>query len=101
MAACLDDLGPPKIPLMISTNELRDNLSSHINRAAFGSEPVFVMRRGRKIAAIVSIPDLAFLERMKQRRAEAMAENLPVDQQSVGPAMARRLYWEIFFGPLA
>jgi len=54
------------------------------------------MRRGRKIAAIISIGDLAFLETMKQRRDEAMREKLPTDQSGIGPAMARRLYWEVF-----
>jgi prevent-host-death family protein len=100
MTARISDFDPPRIPFMISTNQLRDNLSEHINRAAFGKEPVLVMRRGRKIAALVSIPDLAFLERMKQRREEAMTESLPPDEESIGPAMARHLYWEIFFGSL-
>jgi prevent-host-death family protein len=42
----------------INTNELRDNLSETINRAAFGKEAVIVTRRGRKIAVIISIGDL-------------------------------------------
>jgi prevent-host-death family protein len=39
----------------VTTNELRDNLSQAINNAAYGRQPVLVMRRGRKVAAIVSI----------------------------------------------
>ena len=62
MAAQLDDFGPPKVLPSVSTNELRDNLSQTINRAAFGREPVLVTRRGRRIAAIISTVDLAFLE---------------------------------------
>jgi prevent-host-death family protein len=80
------------------SHELRDNLSQTINRAAFGREPVLVTRRGRKIAAIISTVDLAFLETMKQRKDEAMTEKLPADQSWIGPAIARRLYWELFFG---
>jgi prevent-host-death family protein len=76
MAAQLDDFGPPKVLLSVSTNELRDNLSQWINRAVFGREPVLVTRRGRKIAAIISIADFAFLETMRQRRDEAMTEKL-------------------------
>ena len=98
MAAQLDDFGPPKVLPSVSTNELRDNLSQTINRAAFGREPVLVTRRGRKIAAIISTVDLAFLETMKQRKDEAMTEKLPADQSWIGPAIARRLYWELFFG---
>ncbi|MGA2976211.1 MAG: type II toxin-antitoxin system Phd/YefM family antitoxin, partial [Spirochaetia bacterium] len=84
MAAQLDGFGPPKVLPSISTNELRDNLSQTINRAAFGIEPVLVMRRGKKIAAIISIVDLAFLETMRQRREEAMREKLPTDQLEIG-----------------
>ena len=98
MAEQLDDFGPPKVLPSVSTNELRDNLSETINRAAFGREPVLVMRRGRKIAAIISIIDLAFLDKMKQRRHEAVRERLPTDQSGIGPALARRVYWELFFG---
>ena len=98
VAAQLDDFGPPKVLPSASTNELRDNLSQTINRAAFGREPVLVTRRGRKIAAIISTVDLAFLETMKQRKDEAMTEKLPADQSWIGPAIARRLYWELFFG---
>jgi prevent-host-death family protein len=98
MASQLEDFGHPKILPSVSTNELRDNLSETINRAAFGEDPVLVTRRGRRIAAIISIVDLVFLERMKKRKYEAMKENLPADQSLVGPAMARRLYQELFFG---
>ncbi len=80
----------PRILSSVSTNELRDSLSQTINRAAFGREPVLVTRRGRKIAAIISVVDLAFLEEMK--------EKLPVNQALIGSEMARRLYWELFFG---
>jgi len=98
MAAQLADFGHPKVLPCVSTDELRENLSHTINRAAFGSEPVLVTRRGRKIAAIISIEDLEFLEAMKQRREEAITEKLPADQLQVGSAMERRLKWELFFG---
>ena len=62
----LHDFDPPRVLPTVSTNELRDNLSQTINRAAFGIEPVLVTRHGRKIAAIVSIFDFAFLQTMRQ-----------------------------------
>src|SRR5208283_1065749 len=51
-----------------------DNLSQAINRAAYGTEPLLVTRRGTKIEAIISIVDFAFLKTMKQRREATMAE---------------------------
>ena len=89
--------GPPQALPSISTNELRNNLSQTINRAAFGTDPVVVVRRGRKIAAIISISDLAFLEAMRHRRDEALKEELPQDQTKIGAALARRLEQELFF----
>ncbi len=97
MAALHADFAHPKTLPSVSTDELRRNLSHAINQAAFG-DSVLVTRRGRKIAAIISIVDLEFLEKMKQRREEALAEKLPADESQVGAAMARRLGWEIFFG---
>jgi prevent-host-death family protein len=88
MAAQRDDFDPPRVLPAVSTNELRNNLSQSINRAAFGQEPVLVTRRGRKVAAIVSIVDLAFLETMKRRRKEALAGKLPADQSWTGPETA-------------
>jgi prevent-host-death family protein len=94
----LQDFGPPKLLHSVTTEELRSKLSETINRAAFGVDPVLVTRRGRKIAAIISLVDLVFLENMKKRREEIMTENVPDDMGEVGPAMGRRLKWEIFFG---
>ena len=90
--------GRPRILAMYSTNELRDNLSAIVNRAAFGMSPIIITRRGFKVAAVISIDDLYFLERMRDRRAAAMAEELPKDPELIGPAIARRLWRELFFG---
>ena len=97
MSGQLDEYGYPKILHAVTTNELRDNLSLEINRAAFGDDPVLVTRRGRKIAAIISITDLSFLQRMKDRREGVFAPDLPKDTSKIGPETARRLTWEVFF----
>ena len=87
----------PKEPLFsISTNDLRDNLSETVSRAAFGN-PVIVTRRGRKIAGLVLYGDLLFLEKMKARKAELMAMPIPDDPAQVGPALAEKLRQELFF----
>ena len=56
----------PEGPRPVTVNELRSNLSETINQAAYGSEPVVITRRGRKIAAFISLDNLIFLERMKK-----------------------------------
>ncbi len=62
---------PPQDPTgfyrFVPTNQLRCSLSEEINRAAFGNEPIIVTRRGRKVAALVSIADLMQLEGLKRR----------------------------------
>jgi prevent-host-death family protein len=45
-----------------STTEARDNLAELINRVAYGHERVVLERRGKKVAALVSVEDLTRLE---------------------------------------
>jgi prevent-host-death family protein len=94
----LHEFGPPKLLHSVTTEELRSKLSETINRAGFGVDPVLVTRRGTKIAAIISLVDLVFLENMKKRREEIMTENVPDGPDDVGPEMGRRLGWEFIFG---
>jgi len=46
----------------ISAEEARNQLAEILNRAAYGHERTVVTRRGKRIAAIVSIEDLELLE---------------------------------------
>lgn len=80
---------PPNMLLEVNTEDLRRNLSHIINRAAYAADPVLVTRRGRRIAAIVSIVDLVLLESVKEARRD-----LPRSSNSV----ARALRWDLFFG---
>jgi prevent-host-death family protein len=84
-------------PQRVTTNGLRRSLSEFLNRAAFGSEPVVVTRRGRPIVALISCDDLAFLRRMRKRQHEVRSRPLPSDAEQVGPALAARLREELFF----
>jgi prevent-host-death family protein len=95
MAERIRDFGPPEILPSVRTEELRSNLSTILNRAAYGSTPVVVTRRGRQIAAVVSITDLARLQRMSLRREEIGMEKVPADPSKIGQAMARSLEWEL------
>ena len=68
MAERLGGLLPSRTMPEMSTEELRRNLSQIINRAAYGMDPVLITRRGRKIAAVVSMHDLGLLVQMRLRR---------------------------------
>ena len=49
----------------VSTVEARDQLSTIINRAAFGKERVVLTRRGKELAAVVPIEDVKLLEELE------------------------------------
>ena len=51
----------------VSTVEARDQLSTIINRAAFGKERVVLTRRGKELAAVVPIEDVKLLEDLEDR----------------------------------
>jgi prevent-host-death family protein len=45
----------------------RKSFSDILNRAAYGKERVVIERRGRKLAAVVPLEDLALLEELENR----------------------------------
>ena len=58
----------------------REQLADLVNRAAYAKERVGLTRHGRRVAAIVSIEDLALLERIEDKldldaARVALAEN--------------------------
>jgi len=53
--------------MTVSTVKARGQLSTVINRAAFGKERVVLTRRGKEIVAVVPIEDLRFLEELENR----------------------------------
>lgn len=53
--------------MAISTVKAREQLSTVINRAAFGKERVVLTRRGKEVAAVVPIEDVKLLEELEDR----------------------------------
>ncbi len=53
------------MPETISTADARMNFSDIINKVAYGNEPIVLTRRGKSIAAIVSIAELELLQRIE------------------------------------
>ena len=62
----------------ISTVEIKTHLSSWLNRVAFKKERLVVLRRGKPVAALVSLEDLRRLEALDARPDETTATSHPI-----------------------
>ena len=51
----------------ITTVKVRENFSEIINRVAYGKERIIVARRGKGLAVVVPMEDLAELEEIENR----------------------------------
>ena len=52
---------------MVSAVQVRKRLAEVIDRAAFGKERVILARRGKAVAAIVSLEDLELLDALEDQ----------------------------------
>ncbi|MBN2009672.1 type II toxin-antitoxin system Phd/YefM family antitoxin [candidate division KSB1 bacterium] len=52
----------------IPTAEARKNFADIVNNVADGKEPIVLMRRGKALAALVSIEDLEILQRIEDQQ---------------------------------
>jgi len=69
--------------------DAREDLAEVVNRVAYGHERVRLTRRGKPLAAVVSIEDVELLERLEdQADLDAMREAL------ADPANAEPIPWE-------
>lgn len=57
----------------LSVSEARDQLASIINRAQSEHEPVFLSRRGRRVAAVIDADDLEHLMELAEDMADIRA----------------------------
>jgi prevent-host-death family protein len=48
--------------------DVRNNLADALNRVAYAAERIILERRGKGVAALVSMEDLALLERMEDEQ---------------------------------
>lgn len=51
----------------ISATVIRDDLANVANRVAFGGERIILERRGKDVAALVPMDDLALLDELENR----------------------------------
>jgi prevent-host-death family protein len=56
----------------VGASEAREDFASIINRAAYGGERVIVERRGKALAAVISIEDLRLLELLVEREEDRL-----------------------------
>ncbi len=48
--------------------EIRNNLADALNRVAYAGERIVLERRGKAVAALVSMKDLALLEQLEEEQ---------------------------------
>ena len=54
----------------LNVSKAREEFPEIINRAAYGKERTIVSRRGKDLAAVISIDDLRLLERLAQKEMD-------------------------------
>ena len=74
----------------LSTSEARDHLSEIVNRVAYGGERVVLSRRGKDLAAVVSVEDLARLEALEDASDIAAAQEALTEPGATPYAEVRR-----------
>lgn len=62
----------------ISTVEVKAHLSQWLNRVAFGNERLVVLRRGKPVAALVSVDDLRRLEALDVKEQDERMDSHPI-----------------------
>ncbi len=83
----------------VSAGQARKDFSSALNRVAYGRERLIIQRRGRDVAALVPMEDLALLKGLEDRldlddaRAALMEarEKVPIPWEKIKAELERRL----------
>jgi prevent-host-death family protein len=76
------------MPITISTADARKNLADILNKVAYTKEPIVLTRRGKKIAALISLEELELLQHIEdlldiEDAKKALAEpgeNIPAQE---------------------
>jgi len=69
----------------MSIVEAREGLADAVNRVAYGGERVALARRGKPVAVLVSVGDLALLEAMEDK-ADLHDARAALKEHERGPA---------------
>ena len=68
----------------IGVKEVRDNLADALNRVAYQGERIVLERRGKGVAVLVSMEDLALLEAIEDREDVKAARKVLADMKRKG-----------------
>lgn len=71
--------------VQVGIKEIRDNLADALNRVAYAGERVVLARRGKGVAALVSMDDLALLEKLEDEYDLADARKALADKEPGRP----------------
>jgi prevent-host-death family protein len=63
--------------------DIRNNLADAINRVAYAGERIVLERRGKGVAALVSVEDLALLEELEEQADIRAAKKAVKEKGSV------------------
>lgn len=76
----------------IPASKMRDGLSDVVSRVAYGGERVIVERRGKELAAVVSVEDLRLLGRLIEEEEDRL--DLEESRKILSdPEDSGRVYW--------
>jgi len=67
----------------VRTTQLRCEIGAVVSRAEYAKERIVIERRGKAVAAVVPIEDLAALEELEDRLDAEEAERILADPNSV------------------
>lgn len=68
----------------IPAGKVRQDFAETLNRVAYGGERVILDRRGKSLAALIPLEDLALLEELEDRQDAEEARKALADAQAKG-----------------
>jgi antitoxin Phd len=74
----------------ISVKAIRDNLADALNRVAYGGERIVLLRRGKGVAALVSMEELKLLEDLEDQRDLRLALKAKKEKGGITLAQYRK-----------
>lgn len=74
----------------IAATKARKEFSETLNRVAYGQERIILERRGKGIAAVISIEDLELLEALEEQADVEMARKRLAEEDSIPYEEARK-----------
>jgi prevent-host-death family protein len=67
----------------LEASKAREQFSDTLNRVAYGHERIVLRRRGKDVAALISLEDLALLEQLEDRIDIEEAKHILADPDEV------------------